>query len=160
MIEKASDVGGTWRANTYPGAGSDVQVHLYSLSTELRPHWKKALATQPELYAYWLELTDKHNLRPHILFNTRVVGAEWDAVKQLYHVQLNSSTSATSEVVEQVIDAEIVISATGTLERPRLPDDVKGMDAFKGKSFHSARWDHEVELKGKRVGVVGSGSSA
>ncbi|KZP31892.1 FAD/NAD(P)-binding domain-containing protein [Athelia psychrophila] len=158
IFEKASDVGGTWQANTYPGAASDVRVHLYSLSTELRPHWNAGVATQPELLAYWSELTAKHGLRPHITFNTHVVGAEWDAAQQLYHVRVQ--TLRDDDVMEErVVDAEVVISAIGILEQPRFPD-IEGLGAFKGEWFHSARWEHDVELKGKRVAVIGSGSSA
>ncbi|KZP17198.1 FAD/NAD-binding domain-containing protein [Athelia psychrophila] len=164
IFEKASDVGGTWRENTYPGAGSDVQVHLYSLSTELRPHWDADLATQPELLAYWRALAAKHGLRRNIVFNTRVVGAEWDAAQQLYHVTVQrladpDCAKGMEEVMEIVVDAEVVISAIGVLEQPRFPD-IAGMGEFKGEWFHSARWEPDVRLAGRRVAVIGSGSSA
>lgn len=138
-----------------------MQVHLCSLSTELRPHWPKALATQPELYAYWSELTTKHNLRLHIVFNTHIVGAGWDVKQQLYCIRMQTTGSGEDhEVVESMVDAEVVISATGTLAQPRFLEDMEGMGVLKGEWFHSARWERDMELKGKKVGVVENGSSA
>ncbi|KAF7978616.1 hypothetical protein HWV62_45360 [Athelia sp. TMB] len=157
IFEKASDVGGTWRENTYPGCGSDVEVHLYSHSAELKPDWNNRLATQPELLDYWRDITTKHDLRKHISFNTHVVSADWDSELQLYHVRVQ--TVLGDAVDERVLDAEIVISAIGMLEQPRFPD-IEGMGEFKGEWFHSARWEHDVQLAGKRVAVLGNGSSA
>lgn len=155
IIEKADDVGGTWRDNTYPGAGSDVEVHLYSLSTDLKPDWATHHATQPDIHAYWRDLATKYDLWRRCRFNTRVVSVNWDASAQLYHVTIEDEKTRT----ESVVDAEVVVSCTGILEQPRYPD-IEGVDNFKGEMMHSARWNHQINLAGKRVGVVGNGSSA
>lgn len=155
IIEKADDVGGTWRDNTYPGAGSDVEVHLYSLSTDLKPDWETHHAAQPDIHAYWRDLTTKYDLWRRCRFNTRVVTVDWDETRQLYHVTVEDEKTRT----ESIIDAEVVISCTGILEQPRYPD-IEGVDNFKGEMMHSARWNHQINLAGKRVGVVGNGSSA
>ena len=132
-------------------------MHLYSHSAELNPGWNNRLATQPELLAYWCDIVTKHDLRKHIAFNTHVVSADWDAALQLYHVRVQ--TVLGEAVEERVVDAEVVISAIGILEQPRFPD-IEGMGEFKGEWFHSARWEHDVQLAGKRVAVLGNGSSA
>ncbi|KAF7360682.1 hypothetical protein MVEN_00800000 [Mycena venus] len=155
IYEKGSDVGGTWRENIYPGASSDVATHFYSASTDLNPDWSATHTPQAEMYAYWRKLVTKYNLYPHIVFNRTVVSAEWNAKEQLYHivtedVQSGSKFSTT---------AKILISAIGILDVPRYPN-IAGLSAFKGEIFHSARWDTGVDLRGKRVAVIGNGASA
>lgn len=101
-------------------------------------------------------------MRPHIVFNTRVVSAEWDTEQQLYHVRvqaLQDSDGNKLAMQEYTVDAEVVVSAIGILEQPRFPD-IQGLEDFKGQWFHSAQWDHSVQLTGKRVAVIGSGGSA
>lgn len=113
------------------------------------------MGTQPEIQTYWKDLTEKYALRPRIAFNTRVILVRWDVQRQLYHVTVEEVGSRR----QRMVDAEIVISAIGILEEPRYPD-IAGIDKFEGELFHSGRWDHRVSLSGKRVGVIGNGSSA
>ncbi|KAH9920185.1 hypothetical protein B0H21DRAFT_767740 [Amylocystis lapponica] len=156
IYEKAEDVGGTWRDNTYPGCGSDTPAHWYSLSTELNPGWSAIHSPQAELQAYWKKLAEKYALHDNIQCNTKVVSAAWNSERQLYDIELEDvrygkRTSTT---------AQILISAVGVLLDPVFPAGLKGLGAFKGPLFHSARWDHSVELHGKRVAVVGNGASS
>ncbi|KAJ7060294.1 hypothetical protein C8F01DRAFT_1369948 [Mycena amicta] len=155
IYEKASDVGGTWRDNIYPGASSDVGIHFYSLSTDLNPDWPSTHGSQRETLDYWRKLTAKYNIYPRITFNTRVVSATWNAKEQQYHIVVeNVLTGDRSNTT-----AKILISAIGLLEVPRFPD-IPGLDSFKGAKFHSARWDTGVDLYGKRVAVIGNGASS
>ncbi|EGN98237.1 hypothetical protein SERLA73DRAFT_74465 [Serpula lacrymans var. lacrymans S7.3] len=156
IFEKASEIGGTWRANIYPGSSSDVPIHWYSLSTELRPSWKKSHGLQPEIQAYWIELAEKHDLYSHIMLSTKVVSATWDPAKQLYEVLYEEIASGTRHSTT----AHIVISAVGILEIPKIPYEIEGVSTFKGESFHSADWRNDVEFHNKRVAVVGNASSA
>ncbi|KAJ7185288.1 hypothetical protein C8R46DRAFT_1342594 [Mycena filopes] len=155
IYEKSWDVGGTWRDNIYPGASSDILMHLYSLSTDLNPEWNATHGTQPEMHAYWRKLTAKYNLFPRIVFNRRVVSAEWNRGEQLYHIV----TEDVQSHERFATIAQVLISALGVLDVPRFPD-IAGLASFGGKMFHSARWDTGVELRGKRVAVIGNGASA
>ena len=129
-------------------------MHFYSLSSEPR-NWKRTHGRQPEILAYWQELTEKYDLFPNIQFNSKVVGAEWDDDLQLYHVTVEDvKTQAKVET-----DAHIIISSIGILNVPHWPD-VPGTSKFKGNMFHSARWRHDIELKNKKVAVVGGGPTA
>lgn len=136
------------------GCSSDIMMHFYSLSSDLR-NWKTTHGLQPEILAYWQELTEKYDLLPNIEFNSKVIGAEWDNDLQLYHV-LVEDVKTRAKVVT---DAHIVISSIGRLDIPRWPN-VPGTSRFKGIMFHSAQWRHDVELTGKKVAVVGSGPTA
>ncbi|KAF8743609.1 hypothetical protein AX14_001672 [Amanita brunnescens Koide BX004] len=156
IYEKANAVGGTWRDNTYPGCGSDVAVHWYSLSTELNPYWPSYYASQPEIQAYWTNLWHKHKLESHTKLGHLVRHAEWDATMQRYHLKVENV--ATSEMTES--DAEIIFHAVGGFISPAYPKDIQGIGTFCGDSWHSARWNHDVDLRGKRVGVIGNGCSA
>ena len=129
-------------------------MHFYSLSSDLR-NWKSTHGYQPEILAYWQELTEKYDLLPNIEFNSKVIGAEWDDGLQQYHIVVeNVNTGA-----KVFTNAHIIISSIGVLNIPLWPD-VPGTSKFKGAIFHSARWRHDVELKGKRVAVIGSGPTA
>ncbi|KAH7913943.1 hypothetical protein BJ138DRAFT_1001148 [Hygrophoropsis aurantiaca] len=155
IYEKASEVGGCWRANTYPGCSSDVQIHWYSLSSDLNPHWNKSHGLQPEILEYWIHLSKKYILYPHIAFNTKVISVEWSEKDQHYDI-------ITEDVVsgQRSFDsANIVISAIGVLENPHIPRDIPGFDCFKGTYFHSARWPGGLDLRHKRVAVIGNASS-
>ncbi|KAJ7073311.1 hypothetical protein B0H15DRAFT_869258 [Mycena belliarum] len=155
IYEKASDVGGTWRDNIYPGASSDVAVHFYSLSTDLNPDWPSTHASQPEMLDYLRKLARKYELYPQIAFNRLVVSATWSAAEQVYHV-------VTEDVVSRKrssTTAKILVSALGLLETPHTPE-IAGLGSFKGEMFHSARWDTGADLRGKRVAVIGNGASA
>lgn len=154
VYEKASEVGGTWRDNIYPGAASDIGIHFYSLSTDLKPDWDFTHVGQPQILAYWINLAKKYHIYPHIIFNTRVVGARWDSTAQCYYIDAeNVNTKAAIST-----RAEILVSANGFLEIPHVPK-IAGLGMFKGDLFHSARWK-DVPLKGRKVGVIGNGSSA
>ncbi|MBC7752117.1 MAG: NAD(P)/FAD-dependent oxidoreductase [Candidatus Saccharibacteria bacterium] len=150
LFEKASDVGGVWRDNTYPGAACDVPSHLYSFSFEQDLGWERRYGNAKEIHNYLRHCADKYDIRPHIQFNTEITSADFDAGKGLWRIQ-----NAAGDVIE----AEIFVSAVGQLNRPAYPK-LKGLESFKGKTFHSATWDHDYDLMGKRVAVIGTGASA
>ncbi|MGJ6969652.1 flavin-containing monooxygenase [Streptosporangium sp. G11] len=149
IFEKGADVGGTWRDNTYPGAGCDIPSHLYSFSFERYSSWTRRYPGQPEILRYLEGCADKYGLRPRIRLNTTVVAATFDESLGRWRVR----TTAGDELFD------VVVSAVGQLNRPQLPD-IPGMSSFDGPAFHSARWDHSVGLAGRRVAVIGNGSSA
>jgi cation diffusion facilitator CzcD-associated flavoprotein CzcO len=130
-------------------------MHHYSLSTDPNPDWEYTNAFQPEILGYWKGLCDKHDIYSRAVFNTSVVKAEWDDSRKLYHITVQD----VSTRLQRVLDAEILISAVGVLGQPNIPD-IPGLDTFKGPLFHSAHWDKSLNLSGKRIGVVGNGSSA
>ncbi|KAG1807872.1 uncharacterized protein BJ212DRAFT_1449225 [Suillus subaureus] len=150
IYEKGSEVGGAWR-----GCSSDVQVHWYSLSSDLYPLWNKSHGLQPEIQAYWIKLAKKYNLYSHIAFNTKVLSAEWDDAKQQYTVVAEDifSGKRMSSV------AHIVISAVGVLEVPKIPYEIPGVRNFQGTSFHSAQWPGSIDMQNKRVAVIGNAAS-
>jgi cation diffusion facilitator CzcD-associated flavoprotein CzcO len=150
VLEKADDVGGTWRDNTYPGCACDIQSHMYSFSFEQNPDWTRSFSPQPEIWAYLRRVTDSYGLRRHIRFGTEVTGARWDADEHRWHV----TTAGGDEYV-----ARFVVSGIGGLHIPNVPA-LPGIEDFAGPAFHSARWDHSYDLAGKRVAVVGTGASA
>ena len=150
ILEKAGDVGGTWRDNHYPGCACDVQSHLYSFSFEPNPDWTRMFAPQPEIWNYLRKVTDKHGLRPFIRFNSGLAQAAWDDASKLWHIKTTNGDELT---------ANVLISGMGGLSRAAYPD-IKGLETFKGKSFHSQDWAHDYELAGKRVAVIGTGASA
>jgi cation diffusion facilitator CzcD-associated flavoprotein CzcO len=150
LLEQADGVGGTWRANHYPGAACDVESHLYSFSFEPNPGWTRQYAPQGEILAYLERCADKYGLRPHIRFGTAATRASFDERTGLWTVE----TSKGAPIV-----ARAVVSATGGLSRPSYPA-IPGLASFAGKTFHSARWDDAYPLEGKTVGVVGTGASA
>jgi cation diffusion facilitator CzcD-associated flavoprotein CzcO len=149
IFEKGADVGGTWRDNTYPGAGCDIPSHLYSFSFEKYSSWTRRYPGQPEILDYLETCADKYGLRPRIRLNTEVTAASFDESLGRWRVR----TTAGEELFD------VVVSAVGQLNRPRMPD-IAGTSDFKGVSFHSARWDHSQDLTGRRVAVIGNGSSA
>ncbi|MGC5702072.1 alpha/beta hydrolase fold domain-containing protein [Pseudomonas sp. NFXW11] len=150
ILEKAQDVGGVWRDNRYPGAACDVPSHLYSFSFEPNPYWSRAFAPQAEIHAYLQHCARAYDLLRHIRFGTEVRHAVFDETHGLWRVTCNDGQ-------EHV--ARLLISATGQLSRPALPD-LPGMHDFKGRVFHSATWDHDYPLANKRVAVIGTGASA
>ncbi|KAJ7232047.1 hypothetical protein B0H12DRAFT_1145977 [Mycena haematopus] len=154
IIEKASEVGGTWRDHKYPGCASDIPIHLYSLSTDLNPEWLHSIASQPSIQEYLLRLAFKYDLYSNIMFNRKVVSAQWDMRAQKYDIIMEDRDGI---LIPQT--ATILVSAAGLLERPKFPN-IPGISHFRGNSFHSARWDSSVTLAGKRVAIIGSGPSA
>jgi cation diffusion facilitator CzcD-associated flavoprotein CzcO len=149
VIEKAGDVGGTWRDNTYPGACCDVPSQLYSFSFDRNPDWSSSYSPQPEIQAYLRRVADEHGLRERIEFDTELEQAVWDDEAQRWHCRTTSGE----------VTARVLVTGTGGLSEPRLPD-IDGLDTFAGPLFHSARWDHDADLAGKRVAVIGTGASA
>lgn len=150
LLEKAPQAGGTWRDNTYPGAACDVQSHLYSYSFEPKHDWSRKFAPQPEIQGYIEHCIAKYDLQPHIRFNQAVTGASYD--------DADNSWTVTTESGESY-NAKVLITATGQLNRPAVPA-IPGVESFKGRTFHSATWDHNFDLSGKRVAVIGTGASA
>lgn len=150
ILERADEVGGTWRDNSYPGAGCDVHSHLYSYSFEQNPDWSRTYGAQPEIQDYILRVTGKYRLRPKIRFGAEVVAARFDDDTGVWTVRIASGEELT---------ARVVISAAGGLTNPAIPD-FEGLDTFEGRVFHTARWDHDYDLSGKRIGMIGTGASA
>ncbi|MDX1497550.1 MAG: NAD(P)/FAD-dependent oxidoreductase, partial [Salinisphaeraceae bacterium] len=150
IFERESDVGGTWKVNHYPGCACDVQSHLYSFSFEPNPQWSRMFSPQQEIWNYLRGCADKYDVRQHIRFNSEVTSAHYDEDAALWTVSTADGQKAT---------ARIVVSAMGPLDRPFIPD-LKGIENFKGKSFHSQDWDHGYDLAGKKVAVIGTGASA
>jgi cation diffusion facilitator CzcD-associated flavoprotein CzcO len=148
VYEKADRLGGTWRENTYPGIACDVPSHLYSYSFALNPDWSHAFSDGAEIQAYFEKVAADHGILDRIRFEEQVTSMVWRDGR--WHLR-------TSKGTEDV--ADVVIGATGVLHHPKLPE-IEGLGSFAGAAFHSARWDHDVELSGKRVGVIGTGSTA
>lgn len=138
------------------GCGSDVPGHWYSLSTELNPYWSSYFVGQEEIRAYWEGLYNKYDLGKHTKLNTSVKNARWDAVAQRYDIGLHDSVTGETATTE----AEVIVYAIGGFTSPLFPKDLPGVESFHGPAWHSARWNHDVDLSGKRVGVIGNGCSA
>jgi len=150
MLERDSEIGGTWRDNTYPGCACDIPSPLYSFSFAPNPNWSRLYAHHDEIQRYLLEVVDTHRLRPHVRLGREVVCARYDDDVRLWTV-----TTANGETYR----ARVVVSGMGPLSVPARPN-VPGLDAFEGRQFHSATWDHDADLSGKRVAVIGTGASA
>lgn len=150
IVEKNAGPGGTWWENSYPGARVDVANHFYCYSFEPSNHWDHFFAEQPELRQYFRDVVDRHNLEPHIRWNTEVVSAAWDG--ELWNVTVRSAAGT------ETLKANAVITAVGQLNRPQIPD-FSGAETFAGPAFHSAAWNHDVEVTAKRVALIGAGAS-
>lgn len=150
ILEKAQDVGGVWRDNSYPGAACDVPSHLYSFSFAPNPEWTRIFASQAEIYSYLQQCAHQYQLIAHIQFGAEVQQATYNEADSLWQVILSDGSQ---------LHAALLISATGQLSRPALPK-LDGIETFQGRAFHSANWDHSYDLAGKRVAVVGTGASA
>jgi cation diffusion facilitator CzcD-associated flavoprotein CzcO len=160
LLEKAGDVGGTWRENTYPGCACDIMSLLYSFSFEPKSDWSRLYPQQEEILSYLRHCADKYGIRPHIRFGTEVTGAEYDDATGNWRVSTTASGPASgTSAGEQVLTARAVIAGMGPLHLPKIPD-ISGLSEFQGKVFHSAGWDHDYDLSGKRVAVIGTGASA
>ena len=149
VLERAGAVGGTWRDNTYPGCACDVPSHLYSFSFAPNPDWSHVFSRQPEIRAYLERVTDEFGVRPHVRLSTDLVSGTWDDRALLWRLETSRGP----------LTADVLVSGCGGLVEPAYPD-VPGVGDFQGPAFHSARWDHDVDLTGKRVAVIGTGASA
>jgi cation diffusion facilitator CzcD-associated flavoprotein CzcO len=149
VLERADDVGGTWRDNTYPGCQCDVPSNVYSFSFALNPGWTRTFAPQPEIWDYLRAVTEQYGLRPHIRFGAALTGSEWDEAAQRWIVETSRGT----------LTARVVVGAMGPLSEPAIPS-IPGLDSFEGTTFHSATWDHDHDLRGRKVAVIGTGASA
>jgi cation diffusion facilitator CzcD-associated flavoprotein CzcO len=150
IYERAGQVGGTWRDNTYPGCACDIPSHLYSFSFELNPDWSRSYPPQPEIEAYLIRVADRHALWPHLRFDTGITEARWDD---------RTATWALHTGDGEVHPADVVLNGTGPLSQPATPA-LPGIETFAGRTFHSAQWDHDHDLSGERVAVIGTGASA
>ncbi|TYK44078.1 flavin-containing monooxygenase [Actinomadura decatromicini] len=153
VYERGSDVGGTWQANDYPGCRVDVPSHLYSYSFAPRTDWPEHFCTRDVLRDYFREFAKDTGLYERIQLGTEVTAAEWDEDAACWRLSLETADGAAEA------EAEVLVSATGQLSRPAYPS-IPGRESFAGASFHSAEWDHSIDLAGKRVAVVGTGASA
>ncbi|MBV9606962.1 MAG: NAD(P)/FAD-dependent oxidoreductase [Solirubrobacterales bacterium] len=149
VLERDAEVGGTWWANTYPGCQCDIPSHLYSYSFALNPEWTRTYPLQPEIRDYLRECADRYGVRPHLQLGCAVQEAEWDEGERKWRLQTSDGTYT----------ADIVIAAPGALSEPRIPN-LPGLEDFRGTVFHTARWNHDHDLTGRRVAVVGTGASA
>jgi len=150
IIEKAEDLGGTWRDNRYPGCACDIPSHLYSLSFAPRSDWRRMYPSQPELWEYLRDVVDRSGLRSKLCFNVAMNSAEWDEANAHWRVTTNNGAT---------IRATVLISGIGALHVPARPR-LAGLETFTGVAFHSATWRRDCDLAGKRVAVVGTGASA
>ncbi|WP_137988852.1 flavin-containing monooxygenase [Streptomyces vilmorinianum] len=149
VLERADSVGGTWRDNSYPGCACDVPSHLYSFSFAPNADWPRTFSGQRHIRAYLEHVTDTFGLRPHLRLNHEVKLMRWDTDELRWEIETSQGS----------FTADVVVSATGPLSDPKIPD-IPGLADFPGKVFHSARWDHDYDLAGKRVAMIGTGASA
>ncbi len=149
VIEKASGVGGAWRDNHYPGCGCDVPSALYSYSFAPSSKWSHLFARQPEILSYLQDVSEQFDIKKNIQFDTELSQASWDNEQCLWQFKTSQGTYF----------AKTAIFATGPLTEPQIPQ-LDGLDSFTGEMFHSARWNHDYDLNGKRIAVIGTGASA
>jgi cation diffusion facilitator CzcD-associated flavoprotein CzcO len=149
VLERADEVGGTWQANTYPGCACDVPSHLYSFSFAPNPDWTRTYSTQPEIWAYLRQCADRFGVRPHVRLGCAVESATWLEAERRWEL----------ETSDGVLRARVLVAGMGPLTEPRIPE-IPGLERFEGDVWHSARWNHDVDLTGKRVASIGTGASA
>jgi cation diffusion facilitator CzcD-associated flavoprotein CzcO len=149
VLERADEVGGTWQANTYPGCACDVPSHLYSFSFAPNPEWTQTYSPQPEIWDYLRRCADDFGVRPHVQLGCAVESATWLEGERRWDIETSRGTYR----------ARVVIAGMGPLTEPKIPD-LPGLEDFQGETFHSARWNHDYDLKGKRVASIGTGASA
>lgn len=153
IFDRADGFGGTWRHNTFPGAACDVPSHLYSYSFALNPRWSKTYANQPEILAYLGKVAADHGLGPHLRPNTAIADARWSADSKRWTLTVDEGFQGRQH------DFDVVVSAVGMLDVPNIPE-IPGAQRFRGRQFHSARWDHSRSTAGERVASIGTGASA
>lgn len=147
IYEKGDSIGGTWRENHYPGLACDTPAHTYSYSFAHNPDWSSYFAPGPEIREYFQSVADSTGVSQHVVLNAEVEKCQW--LDGQWHVYLKNGTTDK---------ADVLVAATGVLHHPKIAD-IPGLDKFSGAYFHSARWDHSVELDGKNIGVIGTGST-
>ena len=147
VLERADDIGGTWREQTYPGSGCDIASRVYSFS--FAPHdWQSTISSRGEIHEYLRDCAERFGVTPHVRLNCDVTAADWDEQQRRWHI-----TTSQGE-----LSARVLIQATGPMSEPVIPA-LPGLDRFQGTMFHSARWNHDHAIDGKRVAVIGTGSS-
>ncbi|WP_444962726.1 flavin-containing monooxygenase [Nocardiopsis sp. M1B1] len=149
VLERAGGVGGTWRDNSYPGAACDVPSHLYSFSFAPNPHWSRSFSPQPEIHDYMERVAGEYGVREHVRTDHDMRSAHWEPEGNRWRIETSRGT----------VTAQFLVSAAGPLADPSYPD-IKGLDTFEGTMFHSANWDHDHDLTGRRIAVIGTGASA
>jgi cation diffusion facilitator CzcD-associated flavoprotein CzcO len=149
IFERAAEVGGTWRDNSYPGCACDVESHLYSFSFAPNPTWSRSYSPQAEIFAYLRGCADRYGLRSHIHFRHELTSAAWDDARQRWQIETSAGPYT----------ADVLIGGMGAFSEPSIPQ-IPGLSSFQGKMFHSARWDHAYDLEGRHVAVIGTGASA
>jgi cation diffusion facilitator CzcD-associated flavoprotein CzcO len=149
VLERANDVGGTWRDNSYPGCACDVQSHLYSFSFAPNPGWSRSYSPQGEILDYLRGCAQRYGVMPHVRFGHDVRRLAWDAQAQVWRI----------ETSQGALTADAVVSGIGAFSEPSIPE-LPGLAQFGGTTFHSARWNHEHDLRGRNVAVIGTGASA
>ena len=150
ILEKDDDLGGTWRDNTYPGCACDIPSYLYSYSFAPNPGWTRMFSPQQEIWDYLRDCVDRYGLAPHLRYGVEVTSATYDNGTARWTVQTGSG---------DVLTTQLLVTGVGALHEPKYPD-LPGLDSFAGTMFHSARWDHDHDLTGERVAVVGTGASS
>ncbi|RBR07511.1 uncharacterized protein FIESC28_10592 [Fusarium coffeatum] len=154
IYEKNPDLGGTWYENRYPGCACDVPAHAYQLTYESSPRWSSFFASAPEILQYWKDVATKYDVRKHMRFQQKCIGARWDEATNKWHVQLKDLNTG----VEYQDSSDVLVTGEGVLNEWKWPD-IEGIQSFKGSLLHSANWDPQIDLKDKSVAVIGSGSS-
>lgn len=149
ILERAEDCGGTWRDNSYPGCACDVQSHLYSFSFALNPNWSRSYSPQQEIWDYLREVAARYGLTSNFRYGRNVVDMSWD--DDACHWRIVTA--------KETYTADIVVSAAGALSDPSIPK-IPGLASFEGETFHSAQWNHDFDLRGRKIAVVGTGASA
>jgi cation diffusion facilitator CzcD-associated flavoprotein CzcO len=149
VLERAAEVGGTWQANTYPGCACDVPSHLYSFSFAPNPEWSQTYSAQPEIRDYLRRCARDFDLDPHLRLGREVRSAAWNEDARRWELETSNGR----------VSARVLLSGMGPLTEPRIPE-LPGLERFRGATFHSARWEHDVDLVGKRVASIGTGASA
>jgi cation diffusion facilitator CzcD-associated flavoprotein CzcO len=149
LLERASELGGTWRDNTYPGCRCDVPSHLYSFSFAPNPGWSSTFSSQPEILEYLRGVAKRFGVHEHVRFDCRLEGADWDEESARWRLESSKGP----------ITADVLVCGQGPLSEPKLPE-IPGLESFEGTLFHSAAWDHDHDLGGERVAVIGTGASA
>jgi cation diffusion facilitator CzcD-associated flavoprotein CzcO len=149
VLERDDDLGGTWRDNTYPGCACDVPSILYSWSDEQHPDWSRFFAPQPEIWDYMRAVAERHDVVRHVRYGEELLDAAWDDGAQRWSLRTGTGS----------MTADVLVSAVGALSEPSVPA-LPGLGSFAGTTFHSARWDHDHDLTGRKVAVIGTGASA